>query len=80
MNMIYPLCVRITSGLKDIPKLRHSDINFILNIILNILKPVSGKPGKGSDSSQIGQQLKQYSLQQIGFLGNVHSGSCQPLY
>lgn len=67
--MIYPLCVRITSGLKDIPKLRHSDINFILTIILNILKPVQTKPGKGSDSSQVTMQLKQFSLQQIGFLG-----------
>ena len=69
MNMIYPLCIRITSGLKDIPKLRQCDINFILNIILNILKPITLKPGKGSDSSQISIQLKQFSLQQIGFLG-----------
>lgn len=69
MNMIYPLCLRITSGIKDIPKLRQCDINFVLNVILNILKPLSTKPTKGSDSSQIGLQMRQFSLQQIGFLG-----------
>ena len=69
MNMIYPLCIRVTSGMKEIPKLRQCDMNFILTIILNILKPVSTKTVKGSDSSQIDMQLKQFSLQQIGFLG-----------
>lgn len=71
MNMIYPLCIRATSGIKYIPKLRQCDINFVLSVILNILKPIQNKSNtlKGSDSSHISNQLKQFSLQQIGFLG-----------
>lgn len=72
MNMIYPMCIRTMSGMKDTPKFRQCDINFVLNVILNILKPVNSKHTKSSDSSTISTQLKQFSLQQIGFLGKIN--------
>ena len=69
MNLIYPMCIRISSGLKEVPKLRQCDITFTLTVILNTLKPIPSKKAKGSDSSTGIQQMMQSSLHQVGFLG-----------
>ena len=69
MNLIYPLCVRISSGLKEVPRLRQCDINFTLTVILNTLKPTPAVKQKGSDSSSSLHALHQNSLHQVGFLG-----------
>jgi len=72
MNLIYPMCIRISSGLKEVPKLRQCDITFTLTVILNTLTPTTSKPIKGSDSSQAGlNALMQNSLHQVGFLGKT---------
>lgn len=68
MNMIYPMCMRISGGIKDVPKLRQCDIAFVLTCILNTLTPISGKLIKGSDSSA-GVSHIQNSIHQVGFLG-----------
>jgi hypothetical protein len=71
MNLIYPMCIRISSGLKEVPKLRHCDITFTLTVILNTLTPITAKLFKGSDSSSAGvNQQMQNSLHQVGFLGS----------
>lgn len=69
MNLIYPMCIRISSGIKEVPKLRQCDINFTLTVILNTLKPINSKPVKGSDSSVGLVQMMHSSLHQVGFLG-----------
>ncbi|RWS14513.1 protein unc-80-like protein [Dinothrombium tinctorium] len=71
INMIYPMCIRISGGLKDVPKLRPCDVTFTLSIILNTLNPpVSKSGGKSSESSTIqSNSFLQSSLQQIGLLG-----------
>ncbi|CAG7787075.1 unnamed protein product [Allacma fusca] len=35
MNLLLPMCLRVGSGRKDVPKMRKSDIVYILNVILN---------------------------------------------
>lgn len=46
MNMIYPMCIRISGGIKEVPKLRTCDITLILSAILNTLNTHTGKtPG-----------------------------------
>ncbi|KAI1307248.1 Protein unc-80 -like protein [Halotydeus destructor] len=73
LNMIYPMCIRISGGLKDVPKLRPCDITFTLSVILNSLKPppATKATGKGSDSNALSPNVTilQSSLHQIGFLG-----------
>lgn len=75
LNMIYPMCIRISGGLNNLPKLRPCDITFILSVILNSLNPSSSKPGGGSgsksaeSSSLLSNPAFQPSLQQIGLLG-----------
>ena len=34
MNMLLPMCLRVGSGRKDVPRMRKSDIVYILNVIL----------------------------------------------
>lgn len=66
LNMIYPMCIRISGGLNAQPKLRSCDITFILSVILGSLSPQHTKSSKLSESS-IG--IFQSSIQQIGLLG-----------
>lgn len=42
MNMIYPMCIRISGSIRDVPKLRTCDITLILSAILSTLN----SPGK----------------------------------
>lgn len=49
MNMIYPMCIRISGGLKDVPKLRPCDITFTLSVILHSLAPPPSKSGGKSE-------------------------------
>ncbi len=64
------MCIRISSGVKEVPKLRQCDITFTLTVILNTLTPITAKPFKGSDSSAGLNQQMQHSLHQVGFLGS----------
>lgn len=72
MNMIYPMAIRISGGLKDVPKFRSCDVIFTLNVILNSLTPSVSKSTntKGSDSQVMqSNTVMQNCLHQIGFLG-----------
>ncbi|RWS30612.1 protein unc-80-like protein [Leptotrombidium deliense] len=70
INMIYPMCIRISGGLKDVPKMRMCDVTFTLSVILNTLSPpVSKSGGKASDTSTLSNTFLQSSLHQIGLLG-----------
>ncbi|XP_055936881.1 protein unc-80 homolog isoform X2 [Argiope bruennichi] len=75
MNLILPLCIRISSSIKDVPKLRHTDIAFALTMILHALAPISpqsSSTAKGaSDSSTQGKSPNRTKmfLFHIGFLG-----------
>lgn len=66
LNMIHPMCIRISGGLSAHPKLRSCDTTFILSVILSSLNPPQIKTSKLSESSA---GLFQSSLQQIGLLG-----------
>jgi len=75
MNLIYPMAIRISGGLKETPKLRLCDVQFTLNLILNSLNPPTSKSTKGqggqtgSDSNSFSITGLQNSLHSIGFLG-----------
>ncbi|XP_074595949.1 unc80, NALCN channel complex subunit [Brevipalpus obovatus] len=70
LNMIYPMCIRISGGMNSAPKLRSCDITFILSVILNSLSPSSSKTSKSSESSNASNAgIFLSSLQQIGLLG-----------
>ncbi|KAG8197196.1 hypothetical protein JTE90_011351 [Oedothorax gibbosus] len=76
MNLILPLCIRISSSIKDVPKLRHADIAYALTMILHALAPVSpaqtSSTAKGaSDSSTVGKSPNRSKmfLFHIGFVG-----------
>ncbi|XP_042902932.1 protein unc-80 homolog [Parasteatoda tepidariorum] len=75
MNLILPLCIRISSSIKDVPKLRHNDIAFALTMVLHALAPVSpqsSSSAKGaSDSSNFGKSPNRSKmfLFHIGFVG-----------
>ncbi|KAM7300742.1 protein unc-80 homolog [Ixodes scapularis] len=85
MNFILPLCIRVSSGVKDVPKMRQMDISFALTVVLNALSPAGGHKhqhhpaasavGKlPSEAQQNTAQEKastslRSSLYQIGFLG-----------
>ncbi|KOC65753.1 Protein unc-80 like protein, partial [Habropoda laboriosa] len=43
LNLLIPLCLRVGTGRKDVPKLRQSDINFALTAVLNTLWPPTTK-------------------------------------
>ena len=72
MNLIYPMAIRISGGLKEVPKFRSCDVTFTLTVILNILSPnlvkTAGKGGSDTSALQ-NNSLLQNSLYQIGFLG-----------
>ncbi|OQR76167.1 protein unc-80-like, partial [Tropilaelaps mercedesae] len=44
MNFILPLCLRVSSGVRDVPKVRQSDIAFALTVVLNALNPAQNRP------------------------------------
>ena len=39
LNLVLPLCLKIGCGNKDDPKLRKNDIQFTLNLLLNMINP-----------------------------------------
>ena len=39
LNLVLPLCLKIGCGNKDDPKLRRTDIQFTLNLLLNMINP-----------------------------------------
>lgn len=39
LNLVLPLCLKIGCGNKDDPKLRKTDIQFTLNLLLNMINP-----------------------------------------
>lgn len=85
MNFILPLCIRVSSGVKDVPKMRQMDITFALTVVLNALSPPGahkhhpsssavGKPASEAQQNTAAARDKsssavRSSLYQIGFLG-----------
>ncbi|XP_050045385.1 protein unc-80 homolog [Dermacentor andersoni] len=84
MNFILPLCIRVSSGVKDVPKMRQMDISFALTVVLNALSPPGahkhhpssavGKPPSEAQQNTASTREKsssavRSSLYQIGFLG-----------
>ena len=55
MNFILPLCLRVSSGVKDVPKVRQSDIAFSLTVVLNALNPAQNKPQPTQGNATGGQ-------------------------
>ncbi|XP_059490383.1 protein unc-80 homolog isoform X4 [Neocloeon triangulifer] len=43
MNLLMPLCIRVGSGRKDMPRMRQADISFALTIVLHALHPPATK-------------------------------------
>ncbi|XP_065337258.1 protein unc-80 homolog isoform X7 [Cloeon dipterum] len=43
MNLLMPLCIRVGSGRKDMPRMRQADISFALTIVLHALNPPATK-------------------------------------
>ena len=39
LNLVLPLCLKIGCGNKDDPRLRKTDIQFVLNLLLNMINP-----------------------------------------
>ena len=39
LNLVLPLCFKIGCGNKDDPRLRKTDIQFVLNLLLNMINP-----------------------------------------
>ena len=61
LNLVLPLCLKIGCGNKDDPNLRKIDIQFTLNLLLNMINP-GGKTrsitnGVSSSGSNIGSSL-----------------------
>ena len=42
LNLLLPLCLKVGSGRKDAPKMRPTDVQFSLNLLLNLLNPNRG--------------------------------------
>ncbi|KAG9510770.1 Protein unc-80-like protein, partial [Fragariocoptes setiger] len=51
LDMIYPMCIRVSSGAREAPKLRQCDITYILNIVLTLLAPASASCRSGAHHS-----------------------------
>ncbi|XP_022249198.1 protein unc-80 homolog isoform X2 [Limulus polyphemus] len=75
MNLILPMCVRVTSGIKDSLRLCQMDISFALAVIIHGLTPPQSKNTSTGKSVSEGQgpekspRKPRSSLFQIGFLG-----------
>ena len=60
LNLVLPLCLKIGCGNKDDPKLRKTDIQFTLNLLLNMINPnkkVNRGTGAGGVASSNGSSL-----------------------
>jgi len=58
MHLLLPMCLRVGTGRKDVPRMRKGDVMFILSIILNSVAPLGPRQkgnsgGFGSGSSGI---------------------------
>ena len=47
LNLLLPLCLKVGCGRKDAPKMRRSDIQFTLSLLLNMLSPGCNIGGGG---------------------------------
>ncbi|KAF4517233.1 hypothetical protein B566_EDAN005287 [Ephemera danica] len=43
MNLLMPLCLRVGSGRKDMPRMRQADISFALTVVLHAVNPPATK-------------------------------------
>nr|CAD7260717.1 unnamed protein product [Timema shepardi] len=43
MNLLMPLCLRVGSGRKDVPRMRQADISFALTVVLHAMSPPATK-------------------------------------
>ena len=59
LNLLLPLCLRVGSGKKDTPAMTRSDIQFSLNLLLNLINPStcakSGPSAGGHGSGKDGR-------------------------
>ena len=56
LNLVLPLCLKIGCGNKEDPKLRGSDIQFILNMLLNMIHPgVKKSTNLSTNGASLGQ-------------------------
>ncbi|KAL3209052.1 hypothetical protein MRX96_009567 [Rhipicephalus microplus] len=63
MNFILPLCIRVSSGVKDVPKMRQMDISFVL------WESHHQRPNRTLLRREKSSSVVRSSLYQIGFLG-----------
>ncbi|XP_052242651.1 protein unc-80 homolog isoform X2 [Dreissena polymorpha] len=76
VNFILPLCIRVGCGRRDTPKLRQVDINFALQVIINVLSPptrVSGSQNNSSTKSAM-HHLSITEHGRCGSMSNSHKG------
>ncbi|XP_050309913.1 protein unc-80 homolog isoform X2 [Anthonomus grandis grandis] len=45
INLVMPLCLRVGSGRKDIPKIKQSDVSFAITLVLHAMSPPSSQGG-----------------------------------
>lgn len=63
MNLIIPLCMRVGSGRKDVPRMRQQDIGFALTVVLHAMSPPATKT-----SPLTAQNIKSLSEMRSGSL------------
>ena len=82
LNLLLPLCLKIGSGRKDSPKMRRTDIQFSMNLLLNLLNPgrvnqngVNGGGGGGShrgSAAMISGYVRTASMHQSATRGSAN--------
>ncbi|GLG97294.1 Protein unc-80 homolog [Gryllus bimaculatus] len=66
MNLLMPLCLRVGSGRKDVPRLRQTDISFCLTVVLHAMNPPATKTAPVT-----AQNIKNASEMRVG---SIYSG------
>lgn len=82
MNLIIPLCMRVGSGRRDVPRMRQQDISFALTVVLHAMCPPATLTAQNikslsemrSGSLAFGREAKKpvrlpQSTYQVSFLG-----------
>ncbi|XP_052808844.1 protein unc-80-like isoform X2 [Mya arenaria] len=75
VNFILPLCIRVGCGRRDTPRLRQVDINFALQVILNILNPPAKVSGGGQTNSSTKSGMHHLSITEHGRCGSMSRNS-----
>lgn len=88
MNLIIPLCMRVGSGRKDVPRMRQQDISFALTVVLHAMCPPATLTAQNikslsemrSGSLAVGKETKKpvrlpQSTYQVSFLGTYKASN-----